>query len=177
MHAEISDRTVSSNRIVACCLAIVSLATAVIHFDVAGSHFQDYWLFGVFMLAAGWLQLAWAILAAARPSRLLMCSGIALNAGIVGIYVLTRTAGALIGPTPHEAESVGLGDAFCTAAEVVVVVGCAWLLAVRADRRVPQSRFITAAAAVGSVVAVVLSFALVHGGPEMVMVASSAHVS
>src|SRR5215813_226061 len=177
MRAQISDRTVSSNRIVACCLAIVSLATAVIHFAVAGSHFQEYWLFGVFMLAAAWLQLAWAILATLRPSRLLLWGGILLNAGIVAVYVLTRTTGTLIGPTPHETESVGFADAFCTTAEVAVLIGCAWLLAARTDRRVPQRRLAGAVAAVGSVMAVVLSVALVDGGPDMVMAASTGHAT
>jgi hypothetical protein len=42
---EIPRRTVA-----AYCLAVISVATAVIHFAVAGSHFQRYWLYGVFML-------------------------------------------------------------------------------------------------------------------------------
>lgn len=32
------------------CLVIASAAAAVIHFAVAGDHFAEYWLFGVFML-------------------------------------------------------------------------------------------------------------------------------
>ena len=51
------------------CLAILSVASAVIHFATAGQHFQQYWLVGVFMLGAGWLQLLWAAAAAARRGQ------------------------------------------------------------------------------------------------------------
>jgi hypothetical protein len=94
-----NERTVPRDRVVVYCLAIVGIATAVIHFAVAGAHFQEYWLFGVFMLVAAWLQLLWAIVAIARPSRLLLWSGALLNAGVVAVYVVTRTIGDVIGPS------------------------------------------------------------------------------
>ena len=93
------------------CLAILSVATAVIHFAVAGSHFQEYWLFGVFMLAAGWLQLLWAVGAVVRPSSArLLAGGALLNAAIIAVYVVTRTVGDVVGPTPHATEPFGFGD-------------------------------------------------------------------
>src|SRR5258707_2417126 len=67
-----SGSYVPSRRVIAYCLAMMSLATAVIHFAVAGQHFQEYWLYGVFMMVVAWLQLLWATLAIARPSRLLL---------------------------------------------------------------------------------------------------------
>src|SRR6266496_3540083 len=75
------EPTIPGSRVVVYCLAIITVATAVIHFAVAGEHFQEYWAFGVFMLAAGWLQLLWAILAIARPSRLLLLCGAILDGG------------------------------------------------------------------------------------------------
>jgi hypothetical protein len=51
-------QTVAGRKVAGYCLAILSVATAVIHFAVAGEHFQEYWLFGVFMLTVAWLQLA-----------------------------------------------------------------------------------------------------------------------
>jgi hypothetical protein len=33
----------------------MGVASTVIHFAIAGEHFQEYWLFGVFMLGAAWL--------------------------------------------------------------------------------------------------------------------------
>jgi hypothetical protein len=53
-------RAVPAQRVVLTGLAMLSVLAAVIHFAVAGSHFQEYWLFGVFMLGVAWLQLGWA---------------------------------------------------------------------------------------------------------------------
>src|SRR5258708_643783 len=100
------------------CLAVTSIVAAVIHFAVSGQHFAEYWVFGVFMLAVAWLQLAWAVALIAAPSRALLALGAALNAVVIGVYVVTRTVGDIIGPTPHGTEPVGFGDAFCTACEV-----------------------------------------------------------
>jgi hypothetical protein len=32
----------------------------------SGQHFEEYWVFGVFMLVVAWLQLLWAIVAVAN---------------------------------------------------------------------------------------------------------------
>jgi hypothetical protein len=154
------------------CLAIMSLATAVIHFAVAGQHFQDYWLYGVFMLVVAWLQLLWAALAIARPSRSLLASGAVLNAGVIAVYIVTRTAGDLFGPGAGSAEQAGFGDVLCTALEAVVAAGCAWLLLAKMDHRIAGRHLLIGPAAVGAVTAALLSAALVAGGPEMVMAAA-----
>lgn len=159
---------ISRGRAVTYSLAILSLAAAVIHFAVAGEHFQEYWVFGVFMLGAAWLQLAWAILAAVRPVRLLLWSGIVLNAGVVAVYIVTRTVGDVIGPTPHEVEPLGFGDGFCTVLEALIVAGCAWLLFASA-RQQHKPSLTLAPVFTGGVTAALLSVALVAGGPEMVM--------
>src|SRR5579875_207202 len=67
-----SGQTVPARRIVMYCLVILSMTTAVIHFAVAGEHYQECWAFGVFMLLTAWLQLAWAAAAIIRPFRLLL---------------------------------------------------------------------------------------------------------
>jgi len=164
---------ISSRRVLLTCLAIIGLATCVIHFKAAGPHFQQYWLYGTFMLVAAWLQLLWSLVALASSSRLLLWSGVLLNAGIVALYLVTRTVGDVIGPGRNAAEPVRFGDGLCTALELVVVAGCVWLLATSADRRVHRSRLVTAAAVTGSATAVLLSVALIAGGPEMVMSASA----
>jgi hypothetical protein len=161
---------VSARRVVAYCLAVLSAATAVIHFAVAGEHFREYWLFGVFMLAVAWLQLLWAAAVIARPSRPVLWSGTILEGFVVAVYVMTRTAGDVVGPTPRAVEPLGFGDGLCTVLEVVIAAGCAWLLIVKADRLVRRQRLFLAPAATGGVTAILLSVALVAGGPEMVMV-------
>src|ERR1039457_4531364 len=121
-------RSVPRRRVIASCLAILSVATAVIHLAVAGSHFQEYWLFGVFMLVAGWLQLLWAAGAIARPSSPpLLAGGALLNAAVIAVYIVTRTVGDVIGPAPHATEPLGFGDGLCTVLEAAVAAGCVWL--------------------------------------------------
>ncbi|HEY2241881.1 MAG TPA: hypothetical protein VGI21_23970 [Streptosporangiaceae bacterium] len=171
-------RTVPLNRVLLSCLAVLSVATAVIHFAVSGEHFQEYWLFGVFMLAVAWLQLLWAALAVARPSRLLLWTGIVLNAGVIIVYIVTRTAGDVIGPTPNDVEPAGFGDLLCTVLEAVIMAGCAWLGTARtgrqaARRQVPRGRLLAVPSVTAALIAVLLSVALVDGGPEMVMTAAS----
>lgn len=163
------EPAVPESRVVMYCLAIVAVATAVIHFAVAGEHFQEYWVFGVFMLGAAWLQLLWAILAVVRPSRPLLSCGAILNGGVVAVYIVTRTVGDVIGPTPHDVEPFGFGDGFCTVLEAVVAVACVWLLIAKKDRQVARRRLVLASAATGAVTAVLLSVSLVAGGSEMVM--------
>jgi hypothetical protein len=156
-------------RVVAYCLGMMSIAAAVIHFAVAGEHFQEYWLYGVFMLVVAWLQLLWAALAIALPSRWLLVSGAVLNTGVVAVYIVTRTAGDVVGPGAGSAEQAGFGDLLCTTLEAVIAAGCAWLLLAGMDRRIAGWRPLIAPAAVGAVTAGLLSAALVAGGPEMVM--------
>jgi hypothetical protein len=155
-------------------LAIASLVAAVIHFAVAGEHFAEYWAFGVFMLAAAWLQLAWAVGLLIRPSRAVIALGAVLNAAIVVVYLVTRTVGDVIGPTPHAVEPVGFGDSFCTACEVIIVAGSVLLLIRPLSRPVTRSQLQFGVGAVVAAAMVLLSVSLVDGGPEMVMTMAAA---
>ena len=82
------------------CLAIAGAATAVIHFAVAGEHFAEYWLFGAFMLVVAWLQVMWSVAVVVRPWRWVLWGGALMNAGVIVIYIITRTVGNIVGPTP-----------------------------------------------------------------------------
>jgi Flp pilus assembly pilin Flp len=171
------DRAVPVQRVVLAGLAMLSVLAAVIHFAVAGSHFQEYWLFGVFLLGVAWLQLGWAAAALLRPTRLLVSSGAVLNAAVIVVYILTRTVGNIVGPDPGEAEPAGFGDLLCTAAEAVIVTGCVWLLVTRVSRAVRRDQAGLAAATGAGVLAALLSVALIAGGPEMVMTAGASPAS
>jgi hypothetical protein len=171
------DRSVPVQRVVLGGLAMLSVLAAVIHFAVAGSHFQEYWLFGVFLLGVAWLQLGWAAAALFRPTRRLVSSGAVLNAAVIVVYILTRTAGDIVGPDPGEAEPAGFGDLLCTVAEAVIVAGCLWLLVTRVSRAVRRDQVGLAAATGAGVLAALLSVALVDGGPEMVMTAGASPAS
>jgi len=165
----VNEATIPRRKVFLYCLAIVSVVTAVIHFAVAGEHFQEYWAFGVFMLVTAWLQLTWAVMAVTKPSRLLLWGGAFLNTGIVAVYIVTRTVGDVIGPTPHDVEPFGFGDGLCTVLEGLAVVGCAWLLVSKSDQPVGRHSLFVASATTGALAAILLSVALVDGGSEMVM--------
>jgi hypothetical protein len=172
-RARLSEAAIPLRRVVLACLAILSAAAAIIHFAVAGSHFHRYWLFGVFMLVAAWLQALWAAAALITPPRWLLWAGVAINLTVVTVYAVTRTVGDVFGPTPHAVEKVGFGDGLCTVLEVIIIMGCARLSA-RADHQVPRRYLAVATSVTGGLTAVLLSVALVVGGPEMAMSASAA---
>lgn len=159
----------ADRRIVALrCLAVLSASAAIIHFAVSGEHFHMYWVFGTFMLVVAWLQSAWAIAAVVRPIRLLEWCGVVLNTGVVSVYLVTRTIGDVIGPTPHEIEPAGFGDVFCTALEAGIVVTCIGLLATKGRGRLRRESLLLAPAVTGVLMAVMVSVSLVAGGSEMV---------
>lgn len=149
--------------------AVASLVAATVHFAVSGEHFQEYWAFGAFMLGAAWLQVAWSVVVLRRPRRAVLLAGATVNAGIVAVYLVTRTVGDVVGPTPHEVEPIGFGDAFCTGCEVFVAVACVLLVILPFARPVTRRLSTQLLTSTVAVFVVLLSVALVHGGPEMTM--------
>ena len=111
---------------VAIAAAFLSAGAAAIHYAVIADHLEEWWAFGVFFAAMGVAQLLWAALVVASPSRLLVLLGVFGNAAIVALWILTRTAGTLIGPDGHT-ESVGVADSVATAFEFGVVLAGPWL--------------------------------------------------
>src|SRR5215470_18243073 len=97
-------RITSGSAVLIRCLAVLSAATAMIHFAVTGEHFAEYWLYGVFLLVVAWLQLLWAIAAFAVWSRWLLWCGAAANSAVIAVYLITRTTGDIVGPWSRAAE-------------------------------------------------------------------------
>src|SRR5688572_1250727 len=86
--------------------AVLSAGAGAIHFAVIQSHYEEYWAFGVFFAGAAWLQILWAMWLVARPGRAVALVGIAINGGITGVWVISRTVGIPFGPEPGVAEAV-----------------------------------------------------------------------
>ena len=121
---------------VAIAAALLSAGAASIHYAVIADHLEEWWAFGVFFAAMGIAQLVWATLVVVSPSHLLVWLGASGNAAVVALWILTRTAGTLVGPDAHTPESVGVADSVATAFELGVVLAGAWLAGgVRATRR------------------------------------------
>ena len=103
-------------------LAGLSVVAAGIHAWVVPEHYEEDVLFGVFFAAVAAAQAGWAAAVISRPTRLLHGAGIALSAGLLALWALSRTAGVPIGPEPWEAEPAGLLDVAAGAAELAIVV-------------------------------------------------------
>jgi hypothetical protein len=109
--------------------ALPSAGAAAIHVAVAPTHLEEWWAFGAFFLGSGTAQLLWALLVLIRPRRPLLWLGAIGNAAIIALWIVTRTAGTLIGPEPDAPEAIGPLDSLATACELLVVLAAAWLAA------------------------------------------------
>jgi hypothetical protein len=103
-------------------LAGLSAVAAGIHAWVVPGHYGEYALFGIFFAVLGFAQAGWAAAVLRRPTRLLHIAGIALSAGLLALWALSRTAGVPIGPEAWEAEPAGLLDVAAGAAELGIIV-------------------------------------------------------
>jgi len=157
-------------RTVAAILGLLSMATALIHFAVIDQHWAVYWLYGAFFILVGSAQLGWALAITAAAGRWLLWSGVAGNALVVITWIVTRTAGNLVGPATTP-ERAGFGDLVATVMQVLIVAGCLVLLSrqrVRAGWWAEQAHVIAALAAVPFLVLALYS--AVGGSPFVSMV-------
>ena len=102
-------------------LAALSLGAGVIHFAVSGEHYDLSWAHGTFFAVVAWLQRSWAVAVVLRPSRWLLTAGVLLNAGILGVWAVSRVWGVPIGPDAWTPESIALSDALASACEFGIV--------------------------------------------------------
>lgn len=101
-------------------MIVSSTAAAGVHGAVGPTHFHELFLFGLFFAATAVAQVVWSILMVLHPTRPLLVVGIASNAALLGLWLVTRTLGLPFGlmPTP---EAVGLWDLCCAAWEIAIV--------------------------------------------------------
>jgi hypothetical protein len=110
--------------LLACC---ASGCSGLIHFSVAGQHFDEWVAFGILFVVAATLQFAWAAVAYRRPVRSVLWAGALLNAGIALVWLWSRTLGLPVGPDAGTPEPVGRLDAASTVDEILVAVISCWL--------------------------------------------------
>jgi hypothetical protein len=113
----------------------LSLLTGWVHLAYIAPHWDDWWAYGVFFLAAGAFQALCAPAIVRRPrSAPVALAAIAGNLAIVGMYVLSRTAGVPLGPHEGVVEEAGAIDLAVTAAEIATVLCLVTLLGARLRR-------------------------------------------
>ena len=109
--------------------SIASAATgaAAIHYAVIAEHFDEWWGFGIFFAASASPSCSGRCSSWRHRSRLIIWLGVIGNAAIVVLWIVTRTAGTLIGPEPATPEPMGLADSVATVFELTIVVAGTWL--------------------------------------------------
>ncbi|MGH2489358.1 MAG: hypothetical protein ACRDFR_07060 [Candidatus Limnocylindria bacterium] len=130
--------------------AVLVLAGGLIHLAQVGLHLGEDWTFGAFFLVVGVIQLVAAGLVLRPRPRWGFWFGIAGNAAIIGIWLLSRSLGLPFGVEPGQAEQVGMADAAASLTEgMTIVVLVLWL-------RMPD-RHVRAAYLTGLVVVLVMA--------------------
>ncbi|MFM9012759.1 MAG: hypothetical protein ACKORK_04000, partial [Gemmatimonadota bacterium] len=107
--------------------ALLSDAAAAIHFGAMGEHAGVSWSHGLFFAGAAWCELVFAAWILWRPTSRAAWFGIALNAGVLAVWVVSRTVGIPIG-SDGEPETVGFIDTLASFIEIATIVACVGLL-------------------------------------------------
>ena len=102
-------------------LASFSAAAGIVHVVMAPSHLGASNLEGGGFLVSAWLQLALAVALVARPSRWVLRSVVVVNAALVAVWALSRTAGLPFGAHADHPETVSFVDGSCVAFELLLV--------------------------------------------------------
>ncbi|HEV7206203.1 MAG TPA: hypothetical protein VGN18_16475 [Jatrophihabitans sp.] len=111
-------------------VSFAGLAAATVHAIVGPGHFSEGLRFGLFFAALTVVQVASSVQVLRRPGRPLVVAIALLDAGVVLVWLATRTVGLPFGLA--EVEAVGPLDVIATAAELVALAAAArWLLAHR----------------------------------------------
>ncbi len=103
--------------------SLLSFGAAGIHFAVSPDHFGDWAPYGVAFGLLAWFQVLWGAAYLARPSYAWGRVAALINAGVVVVWVWSRTLGLPIGPQPGSTEAVGFADALSSLFEILLVVG------------------------------------------------------
>ena len=175
-------RPYTLERLAAFVIALLSLGAASIHFAVLGSHFQEWWGYGLFFAVVASLQALWALPMVHSPSRWLYWAGAAGNAAVIAAWAVTRTVGIPIGPSSGEVEKVGFIDLLSVGFQALIVVVCVAMASQRqiATRRLPAAPLWTATLVVAIGVMALTSASLVDwasaaGGTHGMAPAAGAH--
>jgi hypothetical protein len=109
-------------------VAFMLASAALVHLALTPEHFGVWWVFGVLFAVAAALQLVTAIALLRNPTHATVAWTCAVNAGVVAVWVLSRSTGLPVGPEAGDREAVGWLDVLTTLDELLVIA----LLAIEA---------------------------------------------
>lgn len=118
--------------------ALLSLATGIVHAMVTAEYWNEWWGYGAFFILAALGQLMYGLLLFIQPwrydatggmngggyfaARRVFLAGAWVNAGIVALYIVTRTIGIpVFGPEAGQVEPVTALSLIVQVAELLLV--------------------------------------------------------
>ena len=118
-----APRSIGSDDVRRSILALTSLSAGAIHAVVVPEHLREALLFGAFFAAVALFQIGWAAsLQEGRDrDRRFLTVGIVANAGLIVLWVVSRTVGVPVGPEPWMPEPKGGLDVTSTILELILV--------------------------------------------------------
>jgi hypothetical protein len=94
----------------------------LIHVKAMVDHAGLYWLFGVLFGVVACAQIGLAVaLWRTHVSDRLLVAGAVLTAGVIAVWLVSRTVGLPIGPWAGEAEAFDVSDVIATLIEVAFI--------------------------------------------------------
>jgi len=130
--------------------AALSLGAAAIHFATIADHFTEYPPYGIAFAAFAWFQVGWAAAYVAGRQRLVAVAAIAVNAGGLFVWAVSRSVGLPFGPDAGQLEPVGPPALAAAALEIGLITLLAWDLLVDTSRLRPALPATGATVVVGS---------------------------
>jgi hypothetical protein len=115
-----ADRAVRHERAVVL-LAALSWVAALIHAVVVPEHWHEYRPYAVCFAVLAAAQAGWSIAVFRDPTPRLLRAGAGLCAGVVAVWVVSRTVGLPVGPEAGSPEPVGAVDVAATLVELAII--------------------------------------------------------
>jgi hypothetical protein len=108
---------------------VIAVSLGMIHILATPLYFDQWLGYGVFFFTVAVLQVMYSMaLAVGKPNRTLLWVGIAGNALVIAMWLVTRTAGIPFGPMRGEVLSIGLLDGVAQTLAAIQVLHLAVLL-------------------------------------------------
>lgn len=102
--------------------ALLSASAGAVHAAVAPAHLREGIPVGAFFVVVATAQVTWSLLTLSTGRRAVRLLGLALNAGVLAVWALSRTVGLPVGAEAGQVESIGLADLLASSAELALVV-------------------------------------------------------
>ncbi len=110
-------------------LVCLLAASGLIHARAAIDHASHYWLFGLLFGVLAYAQVLWAFLVYRRPDdRRRLTPALVGSLAVVGVWLVSRTAGLPIGPWAGRPEPLAVTDVTATLTELILAALIAAML-------------------------------------------------